>query len=80
MLGTSVIAVVSRPVSRGFRHGITTSIGIVLGNIGFILIAIFVLSLVAEAMEDLFLWVKFIADLTPTRVWFQFMAVSTCSG
>jgi hypothetical protein len=39
-----------------------------LGDIGFIFIAIFGLSLVAEAMEDLFLWDKFIADLTPTRV------------
>ena len=60
---TSVIAVVSRSVSGGFRHGIATSIGIVVGDIRFILVAIFGLSFVAEAMGDLFLWVDFCAGL-----------------
>lgn len=58
---TSVIAVVSRSIAGGFGHGMATSIGIVVGDICFILIAILGLSVVAEAMGDLFAWVKLCA-------------------
>jgi threonine/homoserine/homoserine lactone efflux protein len=65
---TSVIAVVSRSIGGGFRHGIATSIGIVIGDICFIIIAILGLSVVAEAMGDLFIWVKLCAGAY--LIWF----------
>ena len=65
---TSVIAVVSRSIARGFGHGIATSVGIVLGDICFIIIAILGLSVVAEAMGDLFIWVKLCAGAY--LIWF----------
>jgi threonine/homoserine/homoserine lactone efflux protein len=65
---TSVIAVVSRSIAGGFGHGIATSIGIVVGDICFIIIAILGLSVVAEAMGDLFLWVKLCASIY--LIWF----------
>ena len=65
---TSVIAVVSRSIACGFSHGIATSIGIVLGDICFIIIAILGLSFVAEAMGDLFIWVKLCAGTY--LIWF----------
>lgn len=55
---TSVIAVVSRSIACGFRHGVSTATGIVVGDIFFIIIAILGLSVIAEATGDLFLWVK----------------------
>jgi threonine/homoserine/homoserine lactone efflux protein len=65
---TSVIAVVSRSIAGGFWHGIAASIGIVVGDICFIIIAILGLSVVAEAMGDLFLWVKICASIY--LIWF----------
>jgi threonine/homoserine/homoserine lactone efflux protein len=65
---TSVIAVISRSIAGGFGHGIATSIGIVVGDICFIIIAILGLSVVAEAMGDLFLWVKLCASIY--LIWF----------
>jgi threonine/homoserine/homoserine lactone efflux protein len=65
---TSVIAVVSRSISGGLWHGIATSIGIVIGDICFIIIAILGLSVVAETMGDLFIWVKLCAGAS--LIWF----------
>jgi threonine/homoserine/homoserine lactone efflux protein len=65
---TSVIAVVSRSIAGGIGHGIAASIGIVVGDICFIIIAILGLSVVAEAMGDLFLWVKLCAGIY--LIWF----------
>jgi threonine/homoserine/homoserine lactone efflux protein len=65
---TSVIAVVSRSISGGLWHGIATSIGIVIGDICFIIIAILGLSVVAETMGDLFIWVKLCAGAY--LIWF----------
>lgn len=65
---TSVIAVVSRSIGGGFRHGIATAIGIVVGDICFIIIAILGLSFVAESMGDLFIWVKLFAGAY--LIWF----------
>jgi threonine/homoserine/homoserine lactone efflux protein len=66
---TSVIAVVSRSIAGGFKHGIATSIGIVVGDICFIIIAILGLSVVAEAMGDLFIWVKLCGGVY--LIWFS---------
>lgn len=65
---TSVIAVVSRSITCGFRHGVSTAAGIVVGDICFIAIAILGLSFIANAMGDLFLWVKISAGIY--LVWF----------
>ena len=65
---TSVIAVVSRSIAGGFGHGVATSTGIVIGDICFIVIAILGLSVVAEAMGDLFVWVKLCAGAY--LIWF----------
>jgi len=58
--GTSVIAVVSRSISAGFSHGLLTVIGIVLGDIIFILIAVFGLSLIADTHSYWFVLVKYL--------------------
>jgi len=56
----SVLVVISRSSSSGFIHGVFTTIGIVLGDIIFILLAIFGLSVLAETMGSLFVFIKYI--------------------
>jgi threonine/homoserine/homoserine lactone efflux protein len=55
----SVLAVSTRSATSGFIHGIFTSLGIVLGDIIFIIIAIWGLSLLAETMGSLFVLIKY---------------------
>ncbi len=45
---TSVLAVTARAASRGFRHGAATALGVVAGDVLFILLAIFGLAMLAE--------------------------------
>ncbi|MBD2016626.1 LysE family translocator [Microcoleus sp. FACHB-53] len=56
----SVLAVSTRSATSGFIHGIFTSLGIVLGDIIFIIIAIWGLSLLAETMGSLFVLIKYL--------------------
>ena len=56
----SVLAVTARAASSGFIHGVFTTIGIVFGDIIFILIAIFGLSFLAEAMGNFFVLIKYL--------------------
>ncbi len=56
----SVLAVTARSASSGFVHGVFTTIGIVLGDIIFILIAIFGLSILAESMGSFFVLIKYL--------------------
>lgn len=56
----SVLTVFSRSVASGFIHGVFTTLGIALGDILFILIAIFGLTVLVEAMGDLFELVKYL--------------------
>jgi threonine/homoserine/homoserine lactone efflux protein len=56
----SVLAVSTRAATSGFIHGIFTSLGIVLGDIIFIIIAIWGLSLLAETMGSLFVLIKYL--------------------
>lgn len=56
---TSVLIVVTRSAASGFKHGFFAALGIVVGDIIFILIAILGLSLLAETMGELFVWVKY---------------------
>lgn len=57
--GVSVLAVSTRSAAYGFIHGVSTTMGIVAGDIFFILLAIFGLSVLAETMGSLFVLVKY---------------------
>lgn len=56
----SSLAVLSRTVTSGFTHGLFTSLGIVLGDIIFIIVAIYGLSVLAKTFEGLFELVVFV--------------------
>jgi threonine/homoserine/homoserine lactone efflux protein len=60
MPSSSVLIVVSRSANSGFIHGALAALGIVVGDIFFILIAILGLSLLAESMAEMFVLVKYI--------------------
>jgi len=55
----SVLAVSTRSATSGFIHGVFTTIGIVVGDIIFIIIAIWGLSLLAETMRSLFVLINY---------------------
>jgi len=55
----SVLAVSTRAATSGFVHGLFTTIGIVLGDIIFIIIAIWGLSFLSETMGSLFVIIKY---------------------
>jgi threonine/homoserine/homoserine lactone efflux protein len=59
----SVLAVSTRSATYGFIHGVFTTIGIVLGDIIFIIIAIWGLSFLAETMGSLFVLIKYLGVL-----------------
>ncbi len=54
----SVMAVSSRAAAFGFGHGLAATLGIVVGDLVFIVLAIFGLALLAAAMGDLFFLVR----------------------
>ena len=56
----SVLAVSTRSATSGFIHGVFTTVGIVVGDIIFIIIAIWGLSLLAETMGSLFVLIKYL--------------------
>jgi len=56
----SVALVITRSVTLGVVNGIAVSAGIVLGDLVFILLAIFGLSVVAETMGSLFMVIKYL--------------------
>lgn len=56
----SVLAVSTRSATSGFIHGVFTTVGIVVGDIIFIIIAIWGLSLLAETMGNLFFLIKYL--------------------
>lgn len=56
----SVLTVSARSAAYGFIHGAFTALGIVVGDILFILLAIFGLTFLADSMGNLFVWVKFL--------------------
>ena len=57
---SSVALVVTRSVTHGVPNGISVSLGIVIGDLIFILLAILGLSVIAETMGWLFLTIKYI--------------------
>ena len=60
---TSVLMVVSRSLSSGFLHGSMTALGIVVGDVLFILLAILGLSAVATALGGLFTLLKLVSGV-----------------
>ncbi len=56
----SVISVITRSVSNGFIHGAMTACGIVIGDLVYIAIAIFGLSVLADALGDMFVVIKYL--------------------
>ena len=61
MPSASVVLVVTRSATLGVSNGIAVSLGIVLGDLVFILLAAFGLSLVVETFASLFLIIKLFA-------------------
>jgi threonine/homoserine/homoserine lactone efflux protein len=59
----SVLAVSARAAAFGFTHGLFTALGIVAGDIIFILVAVYGLVFVAEAMGEQFTLVKYIGGV-----------------
>ncbi|WP_228061396.1 LysE family translocator [[Phormidium] sp. LEGE 05292] len=59
----SVVAVSTRSATSGFIHGVFTTLGIVLGDIIFIIIAILGLSFLAETMGSLFVLIKYLGGV-----------------
>ena len=58
--GPGVFATVSKALSSGFKHAIPVVIGIVAGDLIFLLFAIFGLSLIAETFSGLFTLIKYL--------------------
>lgn len=56
----SVFAVVTRSATLGFAHGALTSLGIVVGDVTFILLAIYGLSLLADVLGAHFALIKYL--------------------
>ena len=56
----SVLVVSARSAASGFVHGVFTTIGIVVGDIAFIILAIYGLSVLAELLGSRFFLVKYL--------------------
>lgn len=59
----SVLAVSARAAAFGFIHGAFTAMGIVAGDIVFILLAIFGLALLVEALGGMFFLIKYVGGV-----------------
>ena len=65
---TSVVVVVARSISYGFRSGAAAAAGIVTGDILFVIFAIAGLAVLAEALGEYFVIVRYLGGLY--LVWF----------
>jgi len=65
---TSVALVVTRSATLGFAHGVAVSLGIVLGDLIFVILAIFGLTALSEVMGVFFLVIKYLAGIY--LIWF----------
>lgn len=69
----SVLAVSARAASAGFTHGVATTLGIILGDIAYILLAIFGLALLTEALGGATFLIQYVAGIymiwIGTRLW-----------
>jgi threonine/homoserine/homoserine lactone efflux protein len=69
----SVLTVSTRSATSGFIHGVFTAMGIVVGDIIFIIIAIWGLSFLAETMGNLFFLIKYVAG-----IYLIFLGIGLC--
>ena len=58
--GVSVLTVSARSAAHGFQHGLMVTAGIVVGDIVYILVAVYGLSILADTLDDRFLLVKYL--------------------
>jgi threonine/homoserine/homoserine lactone efflux protein len=56
----SVLTVTARAAAHGFAHGAATTAGVVVGDLVFILLAIFGLALLVEALGETFVFVRYL--------------------
>lgn len=61
--GPGTFAVVARALGSGFSHAFSMSLGMVLGDLVFLLMAIFGLNAIAQMMGDIFVLVKYIGGI-----------------
>ncbi len=61
--GPGVLAVISRALSSGFSHAFSMSLGMVLGDIVFLILAIFGLSIVAKTFYEVFVLIKILGGI-----------------
>jgi threonine/homoserine/homoserine lactone efflux protein len=58
--GPGILVVVTRSITAGFRHGVSTALGIVAGDFIFITIALLGLTALSEAMGNLFFIIQYL--------------------
>jgi len=73
--GSSTALVIARTISKNLANGIAVALGIVLGDLFFIVIAIFGLSVIAESMATVFLVIKYLGGLY--LLWFGFYLITS---
>lgn len=56
----SAVAVATRSIASGIKHGVIVIAGIITGDLIFILIAVYGLSAISSAMHDLFIVIKYL--------------------
>ena len=78
MPSSSVALVVTRSATHGVANGIAVSIGIVLGDLAFILLAILGMSVVAEAMGSMFMLIKYLG--ASYLLWLGFSLITSKSS
>jgi threonine/homoserine/homoserine lactone efflux protein len=61
--GVGVLTVLARTAAAGVSHGIAVTLGIALGDILYIVIALFGLSFLAEALGDGFVLIKYLGAI-----------------
>jgi len=61
--GVGVLSVVSRALSSGFSHAFCMSMGMVLGDIVFLVLTIFGLSMIAKTFYDIFVLIKILGGI-----------------
>ena len=73
--GPGVFATVSRSLASGFRPAVAVVSGIILGDIVYLLFAIFGLSFVAQALGEFFIYVKICGGIylvwLGLKIWFS---------
>ncbi len=73
----SVALVITRSATLGIANGVAVTAGIILGDLVFILLAIFGLSIVAETMGSLFMIVKYLG--AAYLLWLGYTLITTKS-